>query len=154
MGVVILSHVTGLESRLLTANQTREEINNPSQQRHGRPIWSIVFPLLSLSLLSCAVKNGRRCCSYDEEIVLDDIMPYKVATEDMVHIEHASDEIELQTVSPEDRLSRKVSFDDPVDKVSVLTCSFTDNADDNEPKESSFSWMSGSGKNNYLYMND
>lgn len=156
-GVIISSKRTNLESRLLKANTSRQRNEKSNQANAGRPIWSVALPILSMSLLSWFLKRGSRCCTYDDEIVLDDIIPCKFGADEGEEAQIEPDnteDIELQNVSPPDRLTKAIiTATDPVDTVSIVSYSYTDSSQRNDPNDSSFNWMLHGTDPNSTYMN-
>ena len=106
-------------------------------------VWSVVVPLLSISFLSWVVKNGKRCCAYDEEAVLDDVVYCEFATNTpTAENNDDSEDIELKSIIPTERyLTNKMSGDDPVGKLSILDCSCMSGGDISHGLDNSFSWM-------------
>jgi hypothetical protein len=145
--------------RHLASTETQKESDSQDGKHAEKSLWSVVFPVLSMSFLSWIIKNGSRCCSYDEDVVLDDIVNCRFAREEAVPddpetVYPETEDIELQSVPPENSLSKQFASNDPVitDKVSLLNCSCTDSSED--VSDTSFSWIQGASNSRYMNMND
>ena len=119
----------------------------------GILLWSVVLPLFSMTILRWIMKNGRRCCTYDEEVILDDFVHCEFKADGSEEEEREGQEdIELQSVVM-DKLSEKMNQSDPV-KRTIIDSSVEEEDDVDHPPDTSFSWMASAGNSNYLYMDD
>jgi cell division protein FtsL len=115
--------------------------------------FAFIFPLLSASAIMWAMhRNKQLCCSRDtsiDESIPSEIMVEETATKTQGRT--AKEDIELQSVvGGKSRASLK---NDPVVESSLLNESdWTDEND--EPQETSFSWMEKSSSAKYHYLND
>jgi hypothetical protein len=139
------------------AYMDRKKISSYRKGKHGTAMWSVLLPVLSMSFLSWFVRNGRRCCTYDEGAVLDDIVHCEFRTEEPTQENNnVSEDIELQSVIPTSKdFFNNMSRQDPVRRLSVLDCSCIEAGEGDHHMDSSFSWMEKDLPNaNYLYLED
>jgi len=112
------------------------------------------------------MRNGRRCCAYDDDAVLDDIVQCEfrpaetpeeteaTRPEDLEPSNPPCQEFELQSVPPNSSLAQKANQSDPVGQICLLDCSRMEESEVDYPPDTSFSWLENSGNANYLYMED
>jgi hypothetical protein len=146
-------------ARLIAAEDTTptwlkgSDDDDSHQRSFGTLSWSVVLPVLSVSFLSWVIKNGTRCCMYDEETVLNEIVHCNFGPlQEPNMTETSAEDIELESVPPGNfQIERKISRNDLVERGISLTCDCTETGADNV-NDSSFSWIKGSGNANYLNM--
>ena len=111
--------------------------------------WSVVLPALSISFLSWLLKNGKRCCTYADEAVMDDIVPCNFVAHPEEHpVEDVpAEDIELEDLPP---CQYRLSHDDPADSGIAETCNCTQPGEEYNVNDSSFSWIKDSENADYL----
>ena len=114
--------------------------------------WSVALPVLSISFLSWMLKNGKRCCTYDDEAVMDDIVQcnFVAHREEPPMTDMTAEDIELENVSPSQFQRDRLSRSDPTDRGITVTCNCTEIGEDCNANDSSFSWIKGSENADYL----